>query len=347
VVVLKTFPLKKIYKVDLDYEAFLFEPQYVENSPANQKIIREFEYVFFLINQENAILKNSQSYDQSYLLSLKKLGFVIPEFNPEAKTFEYWWGQHLNIELERTLNSKLTSARIALLNRWGFQEGAIVETIEELNIHLKKFPKIVKWILKRPDSFSGIGHRQFRSDSLDESSLSKILVGKVLLEPVYERVFDIGTTFEVVDGIIKRQFMVENFNSEAGSFKGGAGSGDVDKFKKYILKKYSYSLNELEKTTQEIAQTYLDLGADSNIQIDSFIYRENGELKTYALVEVNYRKTMGLVIQSLASKYQEADWIEWRVESTKNLKNNPLTLEWIKLSPDKNHFQSFLKQNFF
>ncbi|MDD4973205.1 MAG: hypothetical protein PHY93_02590 [Bacteriovorax sp.] len=343
---MKTCPIKKIYKVDLDYEAFLFDPQYKEGSPTNQKIIREFEYVFFLVNQEKAILKNCQVYDQSYLARLKNMEFVIPEFNPEALTFEYWWGQHLNIELERTLNSKLTSAQIAILNHWGFKQGAVVETWDELKNHLKKFPKIEKWIIKRPDSFSGIGHKQFRTDALDESLLSKILEGKVLLEPIYERVFDIGTTFEVVDGIIKRQFMVENFNSESGSFKGGAGSSDVDKFKKYIFKKYSYSLDELEKTTQQIAQTYLNLGAVSNIQIDSFIYRENGELKTYALVEVNYRKTMGLVIQSLASKYPEADWVEWRIESVKKVKKNPLNSEWIRLSPDRNHLQSFLKINF-
>lgn len=336
----------KTYKVDLDYEAFLFDPQYREDSPSNQKIIREFEYVFFLVNQERAILKNCKSYEKPYLEHLKNRGFVIPEFNPDAVTFDYWWGQHQNKELEKSLNSKLTSAQIALQNHWGFKEGAIVETLDELKAHLKKCPQREKWIIKHPNSFSGIGHNQFRADSLDESRLLKILVEKVLLEPEYARVFDIGTTFEVVDGIIKRQFMVENFNSEAGRFKGGAGSNNVDKFKKYIFEKYSYSLEELEKTTQQIAQTYLNLGAVSNIQIDSFIYREDGELKTYALVEVNYRKTMGLVIQSLAEKYPEADWVEWRVESAKNLKNNPLSSEWIKLSPEGNHLQSFLKTNF-
>ena len=82
---------------------------------------------------------------------------------------------------------------------------------------------------------------------------------------------------------------------------------------------------------------------NSNIQIDSFIYRENGELKLYPLVEVNYRKTMGLVIQSLAEKNPEARWIEWKIESNKNLKIHPIEVDWIKLSPDGNLFQSYLK----
>jgi hypothetical protein len=115
----------------------------------------------------------------------------------------------------------------------------------------------------------------------------------------------------------------------------------VDKFKKYILEKYHYSLDELEKITHEIADYYLKLGAKSNIQIDSFIYEKEGKLFLYPLVEVNYRKTMGLVIQGLADKHAEASHVEWRVlsskEVTEELKN------WIKVSPEGNYFRSFYK----
>ena len=162
-----------------------------------------------------------------------------------------------------------------------------------------------------------------------------------MLEPVYKRVFDIGTTFEIENGMIKRQFMVENFNSPSGGFKGGAGSTSVDKFKKYIHQKYAYSLDQLVETTREIAECYLKMGAISNIQIDSFIYNDEGKLKLYSLVEVNYRKTMGLVIQSLADKYQAADVVEWKIESAKKIKENPLSDKWILISPEGNHFQSY------
>jgi hypothetical protein len=332
------------YKVDLDYEASLFNPGYVKDSPANQKIIREFEYVFFLIQKEKSVLKNVKSYEKNYLNELENLGFVIPRFDPLATEYECWWGHHHNTELERKLNSKLSSAEIAAKNNWGFYQGAIVKNLDELRFHLQKHPQVKKWIIKHPYSFSGIGHSQFSIDSFDELVLTKILVDKVLLEPVYDRVFDIGTTFEIANGTMKKWFMVENFNSKAGGFKGGAGSNGVDKFKKYIFEKYSYPLDELEKITQEIAETYLGLGALSNIQIDSFIYQEDGELKLYPLVEVNYRKTMGLVIQSLAEKYSEANVVEWRVESAKKVKTDPLTPDWIKLSPEGNSFHSFFRK---
>jgi len=336
----------KTYKIDLDYEASLFDPNYQENSPGTLKIIREFEYVYFLVQKEKTILKNVKSYEKKYLDHLSALGFTIPEFNPEAGQYKYWWGNHHDRELEQKLNSKLTSAEIAQKNGWGFHEGAIVESLDQLKVHLKKYSHLEKWIIKRPHSFSGIGHCQFSATSLDESQLVKILSEKVLLEPVYERVFDIGTTFEIENGMIKRQFMVENFNSHSGRFKGGAGASNVDKFKKYILHKYSYSLDELEKITQAISQTYLSQGAISNIQIDSFVYREEGKLKLYPLVEVNYRKTMGLVIQSLAEKFSDAEWVEWKVESVKKLKDNPLPNDWIKVSPEGNHFHSFFKKFF-
>lgn len=332
----------KTYKVDLDYEASLFDPNYLEDSPANLKIIREFEYVFFLIEKEKSILKNLKEYELTYLNSLRDQGFVIPDFNPKAIYYENWWGFHHNRSIEQKLNSKLTSALIAQKNNWGFKEGEIVETLEELKDHLSKFPKQENWIIKRPYSFSGIGHYQFNSQDLKENALTKILTEKVLLEPVYDRVFDIGTTFVIKDGKILESFMVENFNSKSGGFKGGAGSSDVDKFKKYIQHKFSFSLDELEAITKKIAFIYLEMGAVSNIQIDSFVYRDHEGLKLYPLVEVNYRKTMGLVIQSLAKKHPEADWVEWRIESAKKLQNDPLGSTWIRLSPLGNHFQSFL-----
>lgn len=331
----------KTYKVDLDYESSLFDSAYAEDSPASLKVIKEFEYVFFLINKDKCALKNFRNYDQSYLKSLKEQGFVIPEFLPDEAHFTYWWGNHSDIKLEQMLNSKLTSTKIAGEKGWGFTEGAIVESLVEFHQHLKKYPKVERWIIKRPHSFSGIGHYQFNSNEINESTLGKILIEKVLLEPVYKRVFDIGTTFVIENGEIKRQFMVENFNSSTGGFKGGAGASNVDKFKKYISEKYQYSLDELEKITRDIAATYISLGAMSNVQIDSFVYESEGKLFLYPLVEVNYRKTMGLVIQSLADKFPVASHVEWRVLSAKEVTDEMQS--WIKVSPEGTHFRSFYR----
>lgn len=337
----------KTYKVDLDYESFLFNPNYIEVSSSNYKIIREFEYVFFIVEKEKSIFKNIKSYEPKYLEYLTQLGFTIPRVDTNASNYEYWWGNHHDKKIEQLLNSKLTSAKVAKENNWGFYEGEIVDDLEKVKKHLSKYSAKKKWIIKRPNSFSGIGHYQFDADFVDENILKKILTEEVLLEPFYERVFDIGTTFVVNNGIVERQFMVENFNSSAGGFSGGKGSNDVDKFKKYIHKTYNYSLDELQIITQKIAKYYIALGAKNNIQIDSFVYREDNELKLYPLVEVNYRKTMGLVIQSLADKFKTADLVEWKILKNKEEVLNALDDEWIKLSPEGNHFHSFFKQHIY
>ena len=335
-----------IYKVDLDYESFLFDPAYRGDAPQYQKIIREFEYIFFLINKDPCILKNYRDYDKNYLTKLQNMGFYIPKLDPQAKGEKSWWGKHHNYSLEQTLNSKITSARLASEHGWGFFQGALVSTIDEIKLHLIKFPQYKNWIIKRPHGFSGIGHYQFESHNMNAFIISKILMGEVLLEPLYKRIFDIGTTFEIVNGVIQRQFMVENFNSPLGGFRGGVGAKSVDKFKKYIFERYSYSLDALEKITQEIAHAYLEMGAIGNVQIDSFIYEEEGLLKLYPLVEVNYRKSMGLVIQSLADR-SSAERIEWLVRTQKEISEDEsfYQQENIKrISPDGTHFQTYLKE---
>ncbi len=332
----------KTYKVDLDYESSLFAPDYNADSSASKKIIREFEYIFFIVEKEKCVLKNYKDYENKYLDHMKSLGFVIPDFNPKAETYENWWGFHHNRSVEQLLNSKLTSARIARENGWGFHEGDIVSSLKELKLHLEKFPEKENWIIKRPHSFSGIGHYQFQPQSINEGIIEKILSSPVLLEPVYERVFDIGTTFIVNEKNILRQFMVENFNSTSGGFLGGAGAENVDKFKKYIQNKFHYDLTELELMTKKIAEKYIEAGAVSNVQIDSFIYKEKGQLKLYPLVEVNYRKTMGLVIQSLADKFSHSSHIEWRIETAKTASVE--TADKVLLSPAGNHFSSYFKR---
>ncbi len=339
----------KTYKVDLDYESFLFDPNYIENSASSIKIIREFEFIFFLINKENCILKNCRAYDKNYLNKLRSLDFIIPQLLPEASQAESWWGNRHDYTIEQKLNSKITSAQIAGKNNWGFFSGKIVRNTAEIEEHLKIHPQYLLWIIKRPHSFSGIGHYQLKSDSLNKFIIEKILTEEVLLEPLHKRVFDIGTTFVIENGEIKSHFMVENFISAHGGFKGGTGCSNVDKFKKYIQDKYSYSLDELEVVTKKIAAEYLKLGAVNNIQIDSFVYEEDNLLKLYPLVEVNYRKTMGLVIQNLADKYPECERISWFVKSQKEITEEKdfyaSNGEMVRLSPEGTHFMSYLKKH--
>lgn len=332
----------KTYQVDLDYESFLFDPSYQENSPSSLKRRREFEYIFFLVNKENCCLKNCRNYSPDYLNKLKSLGFTLPILEPEATEYIKWWGHHHDLNLEKKLNSKLTSTEIGSKNGWGFFHGTLIHTPEEARAHISKYSQFKRWLIKNPFSFSGIGHYSFNDHELNELFFSRS-PGPLLLEPYYERVFDIGTTFLIEHGQIKDWFMVENHISPHGAFRGGIGGKTKDDFKKYILQRYSFDLGELEKMTLEIANVYLGLGAEYNIQIDSFVYKEGKTLRLYPLVEVNYRKTMGLVIQSLAVKNKEFKISEWLILSSKESRSISLEDQYLLLSPEGNAFKSYLK----
>jgi hypothetical protein len=317
------------YKVNLDYESYLFDPHYKENSPKATAMIKEFEYVFFIINKEKCILKNFREYDQVYLEKMEKLGFVIPEFNSLEKLYSNWWGPQLDLELEKKLNSKITSAKLAIENKWGMFDGDIVQSPEEALALMKK-SKYTNWILKNPYGVSGSGHQMYTGQDF---------TGNHLLEPIHQRVFDIGTTFEILDGKLVNSFMVLNLNSKNGSFKGGIAGRNSNIFNEFILRNYKYDLGHLSEVLFEIYNYYRHLGANSNIQIDSFVYLEDGILKLYPLVEMNYRKTMGLVLDHL-TKIFSSDLIEWKVTHTNDLED---INKWVKLSPEGNRFKSYVR----
>jgi hypothetical protein len=194
-----------------------------------------------------------------------------------------------------------------------------------------------KYILKSPFSFSGIGHILFEKEQTPLIQFHQ----PYLLEPVYDRVFDLGITFEMQDAKLTRMFIVENFNNAKGSFKGGMGAQSVEDFISIIQNKYQFNLKPHLEKYREIFDEYLKLGATNNVQIDSFVYRDefDGSLKLYQLVEVNYRKTMGLVIQNLAEHFP-AKYIEWRITHTSEFENQK---DFIKLSPENNKFNSYLR----
>lgn len=322
------------YKVDLDYENYLFDPTYKEDLPKFTRMIAEFEYIFFIINKEPAVLLNYKNYSPSYLNKLKKLGFLIPHFSSDKSSVEYFWGRRKNKVLEQILNSKLTSAKFSKENNLGFENGAIVKNLEEVQEYIAQ-SKYENFILKSPFGFSGIGHVFFDKNFIPLVKFDH----EFLLEPIYERILDLGFTFQLENGKVVKEFFVINHNNQKGSFKGGIGHSDQEKLKEWVFTNYHVDLNSYLDDYKKIVNYYIELGADGNLQIDSFAYKQNEEVKLYPLVEVNYRKTMGLVINSLAEKFPN-QFVDWQITHTSEFENKP---EWVKLSPDGNKFNSYFK----
>ena len=322
--------------INLDYESYLFDSHYHENADQFVKTLREFEYVYFPFAKSNDDLLVHDEFSQQDLEHYQKLGFEIPKLTLKKKRnihrpIEYWWGKKHNKELEIFLNSKNTSIEIAGKYGWGFDKGGKIESLEELTMHLNAHPEVEEWILKNPFGMSGKGHYLF---SKNQKIPEHIIKSRTLLEPLYKRILDIGTTYEIENGEIKNRFQVINFNDHIGQFKGAGTTSDV-KFWKYlfddILKVgYEKVLTQLD----QIAQIYLAFNPENNIQIDSFFYLNyKNEICFYPLVEVNCRKTMGLVAHKLSLKHPEL-FCEWRFsdEYLINQSNDKL-VESFQLSP--------------
>ena len=58
------------------------------------------------------------------------------------------------------------------------------------------------------------------------------------------------------------------------SVHSGFGCSSHEKFKSHIQQSYGYDLGELESIARKICELYIEMGAVSNVQIDSFVYRE-------------------------------------------------------------------------
>ena len=72
-----------VHCIETDYEQRLFDPKYSED--ANLKILREWEYVYFLIQRDERVcLRNYKDYDEAYLSKLRALGFRVPPLRPTA-----------------------------------------------------------------------------------------------------------------------------------------------------------------------------------------------------------------------------------------------------------------------
>lgn len=316
----------KTYLVNLDYESELFDPNYKEFGPKYLKVIREFEYVFFLINKEECILKNIVDYEESYLRKLTELGFYLPNFNSKALTYEKWWGKCQDLTLEKKLNSKLTSFEIGKKNNWGSFEAQIATDSYGLREYLS-LSNHQKFILKNPFGFSGNGNQLIFKNFEQFSKLNYPLI----VEPKYDRIFDLGITF-----LEDKSFLVINTNDDRGGFKGGVGAKSPELMFQYIQNKFNFNLKENFFIYQEIFDEYKKIAPISSIQIDSFVYLDQGEMKLYPLVEVNYRRTMGQVINSLVN-ITEKNYVQWSIVPNKDVKN---AHDGIVLSPKTSYFNT-------
>ena len=288
--------LAPLFKANFDYESELFENR------SEPKINKLFEHLFFFCCDKDEILYSDQKYSSEYLEYIKSAtGFknkILCTGTPVN-----WWGKLFDLEKERELNSKLTSLEVSKLLGCNNSEAFEVNSIDQVKLYLKNFKEV---ILRSPFERSGRSNlilKSLQDLEVKKEKLKKLLEESSLVIEKYHssRDFDLGSTFKEVEGKFELFFQIKNLNDSNGVFRGG------------LLLRKEISSPFLD----QIAEEYYNRGARGQIQIDSFRFEGNWNW----LCEVNYRKSMGLIVKKLARLCPVANEVLLLVTPSSWLKN--------------------------
>lgn len=296
------------YYVNFDFD-INFLSRRVDFNFKNQKTI---EFVFFIINEDpDAILASRFKYDKAYLTYLASLGFNICKTTQSFVGVNLWWGDFEQFELKKSLISKIN----------------LIKTLKGTGL-IPDFVKIIrkddlfsnasvdhKYFYRREYGYSGLGNR------IIENSFSCDTDGTIA--PLLKVVLTFGISVNLNED---KFFICQNTINEKGNFLGGKIIGC-----EILAALLKITVAEVKVEIQKITSIFKNLGATGYIQFDSLIYEENLTNHWYKVVEVNYRKTMGLLIKKLHEKFGEGEFY-----FTKNIVEDA-----IELSPQENKLKCF------
>jgi hypothetical protein len=279
------------HRVNLDFEDSLFDENYQKEKRAYLNQCKEFEYLYLWNGDIEIPLINLNEYEKSFLDHVKNFRGETPAFTKKenVKKVKMWWGDSTSSET-KMLNSKLYSTELGIENNWAHAETKIIHTLNELERSVLE-SKYDKFLLRSPFKFSGMGHLYIDRNNWNSDRVVNALKESALtFDPLLQRVSDFGLTLRK-DG---SSFVVENLIDKKGQFKGSIYSSKLPESESIV--------NDSKKITDYL----LSKDWNETIEIDSFYYLNGGELGFYPLVEINYRKTMGLMTYLFSQSFSKA-----------------------------------------
>jgi hypothetical protein len=307
---------------NIEYELDLYSFQ---NSLKNKKIssiVKSFECIYFFSGSSTDIAVGLlNTYPIDYLDYCKNLGCSIPSviLNRETDRNEiddyhkaYWWGSYDDIEFKRKINSKMWVNDHFKSLELNPSSPKSVNSSTEILSYMDDIPSD-KYIFRKDELVGGSGNYLFSNSDKDKIRNKKL--GQGVIAPYFNRILDIS--FIVSPG--KNLFSITH-NTYLGIIKGGMIFKNEVDFKSYLMKEYKIDDEKLKVTSLNIAENLKSLGVTGDFQVDSFFYEGNNQILYYPVVEVNYRKTMGLFSHYLSSFLMSDQKGRWIVEKKENLK---------------------------
>ena len=279
------------FKVNGDYEQVLF---YAEQGSSAVSLTLECLVLFL----EDRPLLTKKKYSSEYLSYVESVIGKKPNF-ASGDSFENWWGRLQDYDLERFLNSKITSSEINLKYDWcpGLK---IIWSAEDLD----HYPGAL--IFKNPYGMSGQKFKFFRDGASFEEQLEwvsrSLSHGDLIREPHLKRTHDFSHYVFSDGAVIAYQNMIDEQGQYRGTLFQDHHRPIIESLSFYDQVDWTQFREQFEIIKQEYASPI-------EYSVDSFVYREAEVLKIRALCEVNARRTMGRVAYDLSRKFAaSAKW---------------------------------------
>ena len=277
----------KAIRVNADYEMALFEQK---SAP---RIVNEsLEFLAFYL--EDRPLYTSKHYSHEYLNHIEKVTGNYPRIISSGD-YENWWGTLQNIPKEQLLNSKEFSSTLS-------HDSKVITSINELDLIIEK-----RYLAKNPYGMSGQNFKVFQKGQ--ESEISALLSkwGKLIVEPLYERVHDFSHyVLNERKTICYQNLVDENFQYKGTIFR-NLSAPDLRSLSFY-QEIDAEEWKRFDSSFSVIKSAMRSEGVEGGYSIDSFTYKDQTALKIRPISEINYRKTMGLVAWLISSKYGSNSW---------------------------------------
>jgi hypothetical protein len=305
-----------LFNTDYELKLFSSNPQIKESSRLNQ----EFEYLMHYLDYSPiATLKqySKEAIEKIEFLSNKKF-----ELDSNIKNAKNFWGELKDIELERKLNSKITTTQFLIENGLSHPSTLILNEIDEKFLS-KNF------VIKLAGGFSG--KEVYSGDKF------KFKNGPIIVELKLDRLFDFSVLNE--NGV---NYIYQNFIDKHFQYRGTIINRSTVLNPEMFLIDFNISEDEAKKYNNFLKQIKKNWGENSIYSIDSFIYQNDLLRKVYFMSEINYRKTFGWLTLKLADKFlKDFQWVGLFLSKLKNLDKNS-EFKIISLSPNENQFQVYL-----
>ena len=319
--------------VNMNYENELYG---YKTSNSIQKVLREYEFIYFLINQSRVPLLTDKTYSSDYENHLSKLGFNC-EWTNRCDLKKFWWGDLSDLKIERKLNSKTEFVKILYELGISTQQEVTVLNEKKLNETKEKFKK---FYIKLPTGMSG--KRSVCVHEKDSTINGGFIGQEVVLSPFRERQVELSAVFSSVNDIC---INLAHYNSQ-NVFSGGMvvqnESCLIDYLNSVLVHDWQAIMDSLRKDLLKISE-FLMRGYKKikyPFSVDVITYVDNGQLQ-YEFLELNYRRSMGLLLNSLRSLLGQNN----RGELMVSLRKDRVRGNGIRLSPENGHIQMYFSSS--